>query len=242
MTESKVFAIFSDAHGNAPCLKRAFDTAKELGATDFFYLGDSIGYIPSTEALELLMSFQGNLSCLLGNHEEKILSLRVGDIDDAVTQHGLILNLLKDAQMEFISKWPIQLSMVCEDYKMLFVHGSPQDPVNGYIYLDSHIDNETDSMGHDLIFMGNTHIPFIRKVGTKVFVNVGSVGLPRDHGKMGSFALINFRDLKLEIVRYPMADIQSQIKKRFSNQIHSDVYKIFDRVSPFDALEEIKID
>jgi len=192
--------------------------------------------------LEILMSCPDELICVLGNHEESILASREGAISDSVNQHALISTMLNKAQVKFISKWPTQVSIVYKDYKMLFVHGSPRDPVNGYMYFDSIIDNDTDSMGHDLIFMGNTHVPFIRKEGAKIFVNVGSVGLPRDLGKIGSFVLVNFRDLKIEIVRYPMADIQSQLKETFSDQIHSDVYKIFDRVRPCDTLEEIKID
>jgi predicted phosphodiesterase len=70
------------------------------------------------------------------------------------------------------------------------VHGSPWDPLQGYIYPDADL-SPFRALPYDFVFMGNTHRPFIKKLGKITVVNVGSCGLPRDRGDLASCAVFD---------------------------------------------------
>ena len=108
-----------------------------------------------------------------------------------------------------------------------FVHGGPQDPLNQCIYPDSCL--EDISADHSFLFMGHTHRPFIRRNGTRTFVNVGSCGLPRDNGVLGSFCLFDEINGLVDIIRYDISNIARKIDSR--HDVHNDVKDIFKRKS-----------
>ena len=202
------------------------------------YLGDSVGYIPSTDALEVLRLCDKNISFVKGNHESQLLSLNSASFSDEIKKHSLIISKMTESQIKFISDWPEKFTIEFDKFKFLFLHGSPEDPINGYIYANSPIKDHPDYSEFHLIFVGNTHVPFIRKFGGSVIINVGSVGLPRDHGKMGSIALLSLPELKVKIVRYSIAEIQDDIRQTYAQTIHDRVTEVFDRVNDYIELEE----
>ena len=230
MKNQHVIAVFSDCHGNLGGLQKAFEIADKHGAKQIYYLGDSIGYIPSTDALELLRLYQKKIYFVKGNHENQLLSHQNPFTSEPIKKHALILKEMTLSQLEFISNWPEKISTKFEDLNVLFLHGSPEDPMNGYIYFDSDLPDNPCYSEYQLIFVANTHIPFIRKFGESVIVNVGSVGLPRDHGKVGSLALLNLTERKVSIFRYPIADIQDQILSRYAQDLDDSVKNVFARV------------
>jgi predicted phosphodiesterase len=141
-------------------------------------------------------------------------------------------------QLAFISSWPERIEMHSGSFKFLFLHGSPEDPLNGYIYEDSQLKDHPDYSEYRLIFVGNTHIPFIRQFGRSVIINVGSVGLPRDHGKVGSIALLNLAESTVKIIRYSIAEIQDEIRQIYGRGIDDRVKQVFDRVAHYNVVEE----
>ena len=61
--------------------------------------------------------------------------------------------------------------------------------------------SEFHGLPFDAVVMGHTHRPFVRSSGGKTFVNVGSVGLPRDRGDLAGFAMYDTETNQFEIVR-----------------------------------------
>ena len=238
MKNKEVTAVFSDAHGNLAGLQKAFVIAEQHGANQFVYLGDAVGYIPSTDALEMLRLSEKRISFVKGNHEDQVLTITNPSSSDEIKKHSLIRGKMTQTQIAFVSSWPEKMTMDTGDFKLLFLHGSPEDPLNGYIYANTPLKDHPSYSEYNLIFVGNTHIPFIRKFGQSVIINVGSVGLPRDHGKVGSIALLNFSELKVKIIRYSIAEIQDEICQTFAGKIDDRVKDIFDRVSDYNEAEE----
>ena len=68
-----LIGLVSDAHGNG----RAFDRAVELllahGVRRLFFLGDAVGYVPSTAVLDSLARLGDLVQCIRGNHEAMLI-------------------------------------------------------------------------------------------------------------------------------------------------------------------------
>jgi predicted phosphodiesterase len=123
--------------------------------------------------------------------------------------------------------------------KLLFVHGSPSEPTYGYVYPDSDLSVFTTAA--DIVFMGHSHYPFIRKFEKTTYINVGSCGLPRDDGRYGAAALFNPNTGEIKIVRFDIRDLTVQSFAE-SPVVHAAVKDLFDRrqkKTPFGELYEV---
>jgi len=75
-----------------------------------------------------------------------------------------------------------ELHLDLADKKVHLVHGSPRR-INEYLARDR--DERTyrrlaETEPDDVLAFGHTHVPWFRRYGRKLFVNVGSVGRPKD--------------------------------------------------------------
>lgn len=229
MTSDVIIGVISDAHGNVSDLKNAIKLCKQNGATTIYYLGDSLGYIPTTAALNLIIQDYSDVKSILGNHECDILSNKITSCEDPVKKHNEIRTLLTEVQLNFLNALPRFIKETFGDLKVLFIHGSPEDFVHGYLYEDSELKGKFPLEGFDIIFMGNTHIPYIRSHEKHTLINVGSVGLPRDNGKYGSVAIMNTEKRFIEIQRFRLSISKESLKQTFGELVHEDVYRVFDR-------------
>ena len=64
----------------------------------------------------------------------------------------------------------------------------------------------------DVVAVGHTHIPFVKRVGDSFFVNCGSVGQPRDGSVKASFAVFDTDWFTVKIVRVAY-DIKTAAEK-----------------------------
>jgi len=105
------------------------------------------------------------------------------------------------------------------------VHASPCDPLAEYLMPGFPADHPKiqanfDSMEHRLVFFGHTHHPgvfeegrdfwraqghdarFLIQPGKKCFINVGSVGQPRDHDPRLAYALFDGEEVRWRRLEY----------------------------------------
>lgn len=225
--------ILSDAHGNphglAPCLAHL----AKSGADQVVFLGDAVGYFPQVDAVLDLLD-QARARLLLGNHEAMLLGLRpLDERRDSVYRLGSARARLGPRRLELLAslepRWEVEL----DGRRLLFVHGSPEDPLEGRIYPDTPIDSLADLEAHS-VFMGHTHYPFVRRAGPVQVVNVGSCGLPRDRGDLASCAVFDTRTGRCEIER-----IRFHVPTATRAEVHPDVVACLDRrptATPFGSL------
>lgn len=199
-----MIGILSDAHGNQPAFARAVSILRDCGADRFLFLGDALGYLASTAVLASIRELGNSIRCIRGNHEDMLLHGVVDQKRDEVYRHSTIRSMMSSADWDMIAAWPPSLRVDTEAGAALFVHGSPSDNTNGYVYPDSDLD--AFAVAEHFVFMGHTHRPFVRTLGHTIFVNVGSCGLPRDHGALGSAGLLDDRTGKVRLVRFPITD------------------------------------
>jgi len=231
-TSSRVAAVtmkiglLSDAHGNDGAFSLGITLLRRLGATHFYFLGDAIGYVPSADVLDSLKRLGDKVRCVCGNHEAMLLKGLPDSPKEEIYQLKAVRSKLTLAQYEMIASWPISVQQKFDGQKLLFVHGSPDDPTYGYVYPDTDLTGlHPDS---DWVFMGNTHHPFIREEAGTIYVNIGSCGLPRDDGRYGSVALFDSVARSVRIFRFDITSFSALLLERYSS-VHSSVRALYQR-------------
>jgi predicted phosphodiesterase len=223
-----IFGILSDAHGHLAGFNKALFHLKRLGAEKFVYLGDSIGYIPDVSVARSLRSEHPDIICVRGNHEEMLLANNTDIYQSEIYQLETIRSLLTEVDLAYLRSWPSEYEVILNGHRIQYIHGSPDDHVNGYVYPET--DLSRYPLDHDIVFMANSHRPFIRKEQSVRYVNVGSCGMPRDDGRYGSAALLDSESSDIRIVRFDITNSTTALLANFP-VVHASVREIYLRRS-----------
>lgn len=201
--------LISDAHGNVGAARKAVDVVRKAGADRVIFLGDAVGYIPSRAVLDFLDA--EGIFALKGNHEAMLVGELTAENERAaqVYRHEDVRALLTDQELARIATRSPEAAFDCAAGRVLLCHGSPDDPLTGYIYPDTPLEDIARE-DFDMVFMGHTHRPFRRRAGDRLFVNVGSCGQPRDHGCLGAACIFDADSGEVTLVRF---DIVSETRE-----------------------------
>jgi predicted phosphodiesterase len=195
------FGLVSDAHGNPRGLRASLDRLSGRGAKTIFFLGDAVGYLPlERDVVRFLRDCSA--ICISGNHEAMLVG-RLPSTADEVYRIAAARTRLSAAELDEIASWPnrrIVADQRAPGRPLMLVHGSPSNPLQAYVYPDSDI-SFIDDLDVAAVACGQTHRPFIARRGSKLVINCGSVGLPRDIGSSASCALLDLAALDCEILR-----------------------------------------
>ena len=203
--------IISDIHGNLAAL----DAIRE-GADKVFCLGDIVNYGPYPKAcLERVRDLTDGI--VRGNHDNAIgrdvdcgCSVTYKELSDA----GKIYTkaVLSKVEKAFLANIPLTLHTEIEGKRFLFSHGSPGGDMYKYLRPDvspKELEDELNDISADIVFIGHTHFPMVRKINNIIVVNPGSVGQPRDGIPMASYSV--WEDGSIGIKRVPY-DIEATVK------------------------------
>jgi diadenosine tetraphosphatase ApaH/serine/threonine PP2A family protein phosphatase len=106
---------------------------------------------------------------------------------------------------DFLRELPLTASVERDGQRFLLCHATPSDPLFAYCPPDSPAwSHESASVDADIILVGHTHLPFIKRFGTRTVVNPGSLGQPKDGGPDASYAIWQDGDVTLRKVAYPV--------------------------------------
>lgn len=213
--------IISDIHGN----KEALDAVMAVPHDEMICLGDLVDYGPSPgECIDMLM--EQKIPTIMGNHDNAVafrMDCGCGYAYKHLSQstREYTWDVLSDAQLEFLRKLPMNLKREENGKKLYFTHGSP---LSFYDYIKPDTPEETiqeyiKEIEADFIFIGHSHLPFVRKVGAVTLVNPGSVGQPRDGDIRASCAVFDTDTLKAQIIRveYDMETVFRKIRANMPN-------------------------
>jgi diadenosine tetraphosphatase ApaH/serine/threonine PP2A family protein phosphatase len=227
-------AFISDIHSNLEALEAVLADIADHGVQEIYCLGDTVGYGPNPrECLDLVMRCQ---VVLLGNHDQAMLFDPVSFNPAAERATFWTRSQLEapsptrkaaDLRWEFLGELPTRH----QEGEYLFVHGSPRNPVNEYIFPED-VYNERKmralfGLVPKMCFQGHTHVPGIfteslgflvpeeieytyRLDGRKTLCNVGSVGQPRDGDWRACYALCDGETIWYRRVEY---DVETTIQK-----------------------------
>jgi hypothetical protein len=111
-------AVLSDAHGNLPALKAVIHDAYNAGASEFWYLGDAVGYLPYPYQVwdELQCLNIQPEAWLAGNHEWGLLGklerrkLKIGDGEYTLPLYSYIAWPILQLQREALANQQTMLA------------------------------------------------------------------------------------------------------------------------------------
>jgi predicted phosphodiesterase len=221
--------LLSDAHGNPVGLDACLGRLREMGVDRLYFLGDAVGYMPEPERCLRSLADAG-AECQLGNHEAMLLG-SIPVPEDAASAYRLDdarADLAEGREAE-LAAWPERRELDLDGRKVLLVHGSPDDPLQGYVYPDSDLEAFA-SLPYDLVVTANTHRPFVRRSGDTVVANTGSAGMPRDVGDLVAFAVYDTR--RGEVTVFRVRFDAGVVRERMTGRLHPSVDACLARDDP----------
>ena len=228
-------ALISDVHSNYEALAAVLDDVQAEGVGEVYSLGDTIGYGPNPcECLDRVLKMK---ICILGNHDQA--AMFDPDGFNPVALRAIYwtreqLDLAGGSSTVINKRWDFlgELPRAHKEEDFLFVHGSPRDPTNEYVFPE-HV-YEQQKMENlfrridKYCFQGHTHIPGVfTETGEfyspaecdyhfplehrKLMVNVGSVGQPRDSDPRACYVILKDDELEFRRVDYPVETTAEKI-------------------------------
>lgn len=209
-------AFVSDIHSNHEALKAVLREIKKMKVDKIFSIGDVIGYGGSpNECIELIN--EKNIPSVLGNHEWAVLQQSTTWFNPVAAEAIFwTINHLDKKHLDWLKKLPERSAVRISNYKILLVHGSPQDPIFEYVFEENVDENFAKGLDYNVIVVGHTHIPFVKKIKDILIINSGSMGQPRDRNVRASFVVFDSEKFDAEIIR-----VEYDIKKAADKIIKS---------------------
>ncbi|MFQ5731939.1 MAG: metallophosphoesterase family protein [Planctomycetaceae bacterium] len=227
-------AIISDIHGNLEALQEVLADIKSQDIEEVYCLGDIVGYGPNPrECIELVR--ESCAICLLGNHDQGALFDPVGFNQGAERAIFWTRKTLEsggargtEERWEFLGEMP----RVHKDGDFLYVHGSARNPLNEYVFPEDIYNQRKMESIFSLVpkycFQGHTHIPGVftedlnffapeeidfqyQLNDTKVLINVGSVGQPRNGDNRASYVVLTPPMVQFRRVDYDFENTADKI-------------------------------
>ena len=236
------FAVISDIHANVAAFEAVLEDIKSMSPESIICLGDIVGYGPEPKKTLSLVRKNCNI-VIKGNHDQAAIEYPEGFnkiAHEAIVWTKRSLKSLRLFSSEVRMNWRF-LQSLPEQYReddMLFVHGSPRDPVSEYIDEDDTFEiypsgreklKDIFTYFDHICFCGHTHIPgiftedfefihpevlcdgYTLDKKQKYIINVGSVGQPRDTFCEASYVLYRDNKVIYRRVEYDVSDTYNKI-------------------------------
>jgi predicted phosphodiesterase len=233
-------AVISDLHSNREALEAVFQHITASGVERIFCLGDIVGYGPEPEFCVDLVRGHAEIT-LMGNHDEALFQDACdfnaharGAID--YTRKRMKPHFLSGGEKKARWRWLRDLQISYDEGRFHFVHGSPRDPIREYVLsTDGFLNPEKLTAifeGFEGVAVGgHTHHPGMHTESLsfhgldgnesctmaiprgKCFINVGSVGQPRDGDNRSCYAVIEDESVTWHRVPYDFSITQRKIRE-----------------------------
>lgn len=221
------YAIYSDLHANLEATEAVLADAHECECTDFVCLGDVVGYNANPhECLEIVQKM--GCPVVKGNHDEQATLSASSRGFNALAEAAI--NWTREHLPNDDKQWLRQLPFTQQIRDFTIVHATLDSPDQwGYVF------NSLDAVASfayqqtTVCFFGHTHVAgaFVRDDGVKkvkvdqlpieeekkYFVNVGSVGQPRDGDWRAAYCIYHIEENMIEQrrVKYDLATARKKI-------------------------------
>jgi diadenosine tetraphosphatase ApaH/serine/threonine PP2A family protein phosphatase len=227
------YAIIADIHANLAAFTAVLeDITHRGGVEEIWCLGDIVGYGPDPhQCIELLR--QCNHICIAGNHDwAAIGKVDTSDFNpDAAFACKWTAQQLTAGDVYYLEKLPL----VIERDDFTLAHGSPREPIWEYLLSISGARENFAYFKSPFCLVGHSHMPLIFKYNeagdcsfspfsssiglalgkSRMIINPGGVGQPRDGDPRASYAIYDSetRMLRLYRVAYDIVATQNRMVK-----------------------------
>jgi putative phosphoesterase len=219
--------IISDVHGNYDALQALPETYAEL-----WVLGDLVNFGP--EPAEVVDFIRKNASIVIrGNHDQ---SVGFGEDPRCIARYQKMADttrrytetVLNDEQKQFLRDLPIHRELRRQNTRFYLCHAKPSDPLYGYSAPDSSDwVVEVQTLQTDVLLVGHTHLPLMRRIGEHLIVNPGSLGQTMTSKSEACYAVWEDGSFQLKTYSYPVEKTVAKLRARsFPADVEEDLVHI----------------
>ena len=223
----KKFAILADIHANIDALQAVVEDARSQSVTNFICVGDIVGYnAKPIECVHLIRE----LDCFTvrGNHDH--YCSRQENLNGFHPLAADVVDWTRKRLSEEQRNWlgNLRYSRTVETF--MLVHATLDNPeMWGYVFDKLEAEANFAYQMCSVCFFGHTHVPLAFEkagivrgglytklritAGRKYYINVGSVGQPRDGDPRSAYAIFDLAQNVVELrrVEYDIAGAQRKI-------------------------------
>jgi len=220
------FAVMACIHANLEAFEAALKDSKKQDCTHYAFLGDFVGYCADPkECVDIVRAI--NAPCVKGNHDEYCAT------DVPLTgfnpRAAKLVEWTRNQLTEEDRRWLRGLGHVRTVEDFTIVHATLESPERwGYVFDRLAAAASFSHQDTSVCFSGHTHVPVVFVKDTMVrggtyttfkiekkkhyFINVGSVGQPRDSNPKAAYVTYDLttREVELRRVAY---DIETARRK-----------------------------
>ncbi len=222
------FAIISDIHANLEAFDAVLADAHDNKCTDFVCLGDVVGYNANPhECVERVREM--DCPTVKGNHDEQ--ASLVESSRDFNEMAEAAIQWTRDHLTDEDKQWLRDLKLKRQVRDFTIVHATLDAPEQ-WDYVFNNLDAAASFTFQQttVCFFGHTHVPMVFTrgedgvqrqqfdklridVGKKYFINVGSVGQPRDGDWHAAYCIYDVESNVVEQrrLKYDVATAQKKI-------------------------------
>ena len=227
--------ILGDIHSNLEALEAVVQAMQDDGVDHWVQVGDIVGYGAEPSACIAEVQRLGCTVCL-GNHDAAVVGLLSSDYFNPYARQAVdwTREKLSPQELDFLRRLPL----VVEQEEFTVVHGSLHLPEQfGYVISVVEARDSLAAQQTLMGFVGHSHVPAIYvqrpelREGeveviyspeisvsiqgcSKVLMNVGSVGQPRDEDPRAAYAIYDTEKAAAAIKRVPYDIAKTQAKIR----------------------------
>ncbi len=226
----RVYAILGDIHANIDALSAVLDDARSQGVTDFVSVGDVVGY--NAAPAECIRIVRDELHCpvVRGNHDHYV-SFVEESLADFHPIAAKVVQWTRDQLSPEDITWLRNLPLSKPVMGFMLVHATLDMPDHwGYVFDNIDAAASFEYQRTQICFHGHTHVPIIYEkmggithyepcdfhveLGQKLFINVGSVGQPRDGDWRASYVIYDMaaKTIRFRRIEYDLAAAQARIR------------------------------
>ena len=223
--------VISDIHANFTAFEAVLKDAGKVDET--WCLGDLVGYGPDPNAVVEEVQDIPHLTCILGNHDMAAIGKMPLEAFNGDARRSLIYHekVISASNMDFMRSLSANVKVLGE---ATIAHGSPRDPLWEYILNALTARVNFENFDTPWCFVGHTHIQCMFALDentdritldqtkadhainlrSKLILNPGSVGQPRDRDPRAAYAIYDTeaRTWTPHRVTYNIPEVQERIR------------------------------
>lgn len=204
--------IVADIHGNYDALRALPEDYDEL-----WVLGDLVNYGPQPREVvdEVIKAaalvIQGNHDHAVAHDDDSRWTSRYRAMAEATRRYTSAV--LSDTQKAYLRGLPVQARAERDGCRFHLVHAMPSDPFYGRCPPDGEgWASEIEAVDADVMLVGHSHTPFLRRIGGKLLLNPGSIGQPRTGRPVANYAVWQDGEFALKSFAYPVEATVHKLK------------------------------